>query len=178
MCGRSELASRCRQLPPDTPAHVGEEDLWGLEEGFFGSFLLPQQAAACLVLVGARSGLEAALALTARQKLKVFVVECDNNSRARIRATLKAINSDSAERVTLVGAVNDLSTQGQPLKVGVARIDLASFKRTTIEWILHNLRVDHLCGEMAPQELDPLALLRMCRGKVRSYFWRVDGSIH
>src|SRR5262249_23681567 len=121
---------------------------------------------------------EVALALTARPKLNVVVVENDDESRARILRTVKAINSETVERVTLVGSVNELSAQGQPFKVGVARIDLACFKRTTIEWILNNLRVDHLCGEMDPQEFDPLALFRMCRAKVRSYFWRVLGSNH
>lgn len=178
MFRRSEIENLQRQLPPDTPARVAEQDLWRLQHAFFGSPLLPQEADAYLLLVGARSGLEAALALTARRRLKVVVVEGDDDTRSRIRRYLKAINSELVERLTLVGSMPELSAQGQPMKVGVARIDLASFKRTTIEWLLSNFSVDHLCGEMDPREIDPLALYRMCRTKVSRQFWRVLGSNH
>jgi glycosyltransferase involved in cell wall biosynthesis len=177
MFRQSELDNLCCQLAPDTPTALVNDDLWRLRNGFFGPTLLPQQPNGSLVLIGARSGLEAMLALTSRPKLKVIVVERDNVRREKIRATLERLDVLSTERVTMVSSVEEINTEQIPL-AGVVRLDATCFSRKATDWILHKWRIDHICGEIAPEEIDPLALFRMCRATVGSFFWRIRGSSH
>ncbi|GBR60398.1 hypothetical protein AA18889_2403 [Acetobacter senegalensis DSM 18889] len=64
------------------------DDIWRLENAFFGSDWRPYAPQPDILLIGARSGLEIALALWANTAVHIYVVESCTSHRETIDAEI------------------------------------------------------------------------------------------
>ncbi|OJY72279.1 MAG: hypothetical protein BGP12_12085 [Rhodospirillales bacterium 70-18] len=164
------LREALRRMEPYA-GRMCDDDAWRARTGFFGPVRLPQAACGTLLLIGARSGLEAVLARMANPASRIFVVEADPGLRQRM---LDLTDGQARVFATLEAAMaGDL-----PAGIDLARIDLAAFSPAVVATLAAGRRVDHLCGEASELAMDALALYRLCRERVRSFYFHLAEAGH
>ncbi|MFT8913206.1 glycosyltransferase [Zymomonas mobilis] len=139
------------------------DDIWRLENAFFGSDWRPYAPQPDILLIGARSGLEIALALWATTAVHVYVVE----SCASHRETIESLLPD---RVHCFASVHEFLASKKGIKLSGVRVDVAYFDADEVTAILENTDVQHISCEMNEDQQDPLALYRFCQSHVDSFY--------
>lgn len=142
---------------------VLDDDVWRLKHAFFGAQWRPYAPLSNILLVGARSGLEIALALKASLDVTVFVVE-ENESHRKIMETL------FTDRVQFYQSLDHFLSQNKGTAINAVRVDLASFTAEDTIRLIENNPVRHICGEMSEDQYDPLRLYRVYQKNVDSFY--------
>ncbi len=147
------------------------EDSWRVSNAFFGLISRPQTPQGVMLLIGGRSGLEAAIALAAAPKTQVFIVEPSALSRSRVAESLLG-------RAHLFPTIQSALAGGLPEVVDFVRVDNAAFDIDDLKLLLASRRVRHLCGEAREIQVRAIDLYRACREAVESFYWFLFESQH
>jgi glycosyltransferase involved in cell wall biosynthesis len=146
-----------------------EEDIWRLEHGWFGPHYMPQSPGKGLLLVGLRSGLEAALALKNCPQAKVVAI----NKRDSIvaRPLVRALKDLGEDRISF-GFVEEWNDRWSA--VDVVRFDRAHWRDDCADQIITRVRPRTLVGE-APMigSVSAGRLLRKLRGAIDQHYLRI-----
>lgn len=130
---------------------------------FFGALWMPYSPYDSLLLIGARSGLEALLASYANSSCKIFVIEKDENLR-------NSLLEFKRNNIVCFSSLDSFLEKNE--KIYSARIDMDSFSFEDTQKLLQNTEIHHLCGEIPEDSCDPLNLYRFLCAHVNSfYFW-------
>ncbi len=173
----SDLNFFRRFLPFDTSKSDLDHDVWRLKNAYYGVDLFPQYPDPTLVLFGARSGLEALIALTLRTNLKVYIVESDTRWKDRLaHALAAATSSDAHSRLHWLTSINKLALSGNIATANATvRFDARYARRAVLEAVLSWPGLRHICGDIPPLEIEPMALYRACRAKRISFYCNMVG---
>lgn len=154
-----------------------EDDAWRLTHGYYGAITWPMAADGrpCMVLLGARSGLEVQLQFMRCANTRVIVVEPFTGRNPvlansvlqglrRLWPWLELVPDAAAAHRALEGRAPDL-----------VRVDGTRHTLEEVRTLLGGLRCGHICGVYTEAGADPIALYRTSRDELaHSFFWRDD----
>ncbi|RVT97535.1 glycosyltransferase [Rhodovarius crocodyli] len=153
-----------------------EDDAWRTGHGYYGALAWPMAADGqpTVLLLGARSGLEAQLQFMRCAETRVIVVEPFTGRNPvlsglrRLWPNLQVVSDVAAARGLLAGRAPDL-----------VRVDGTRHTLDELRALLEGTRCGHLCGVFTDAWADPIALYRLSRDELaRSFFWRDDQRRH
>lgn len=177
MLRKTESARLMRRMNGATLNKYLEEDRWRLENNFFGLKVRPDDPHGVVLLLGARSGIEILRLLSTSATVKVVALEPHETLKAEIITCMKQYAGlDWERRLSFCSSVEQLDRAIPGRKIGIVRVDQAAFDSATVLNLLDTFAVDHIAGAFDPFDADPLAMYRACRGRVRSFYWRVSGQ--
>gem|GEM_PF-835280 len=157
------------------PQKLLEDDAWRMRNDLHGPQMFPDRFGGSCVLIGARSGLEAVIALRERPDATVFIVDPNTEQQKTIENIAQAL--DASGKLRWFTHASDLTANlGQDFIADFVRIDLANFDRVTVAEVLANWQVGYLCGQFESTVFDPLKLYRECRDHTKRFFLRYADS--
>lgn len=148
----------------DTLLH---EDLWRITNAWFGPRAHPHGTNPVMLLLGARSGLEAALATAANPATNLHVVEPLAGLRDRLVKTVGA-------NVTVHSSLANALASNMPPSIAYVRMDRSCFNLGTLTTLVRNREIGYLCGEIDSSCADPLAVYRLLQEETSGFFLRRD----
>jgi glycosyltransferase involved in cell wall biosynthesis len=169
---RMLTAALARLQALDAPPRLVDDDRWRVTQGYYGPLGWPAaaQGAPVVLLLGARSGLEAALHAIRNPLAQVIVVEPGHATRREIAGL-----ASTYPGVRLCARPAEARALLRDRAPDFVRVDGATFSLTDVEDALDGLRCGHLCGTFLESRIDPMQLYRRSRDVLaRSFFWRED----
>jgi glycosyltransferase involved in cell wall biosynthesis len=166
--------SYCREiiagLSSKTPKALISEDLWRIENNFFGPYALCGTQNRIMLDIGGRSGLYSLTLALKNPSHEVVIVERD---RTRREAITESVALASINNVIIFSSTNEaLSVLLDRSKLlGIVRIDLEYFDKEIISVITDKFKIDYLVGEFSEDQANPLWLHRKSREAAKAFHW-------
>nr|WP_295744795.1 glycosyltransferase [uncultured Acidocella sp.] len=146
------------------------DDIWRLENNFFGLALGPDDPFGTALFLGARSGLEILRLLERAPQAQIVAVETNAFRREEIAACSGA---QAEGRLRFVGSVREAFLERTA--IGYVRVDIGAFDWQDVQSLLSQHDVAHIAGEFDPINADPMEVVRFSRRYTGSFFWRAKG---
>lgn len=146
-----------------------EHDVWRAEHHWSGALHRPVQKGAAMLLIGARSGLEALLALQANPDIRLFVIDASESARAEVTQLTEG-------RALVYGTLDEAIKNELPLDIGYCRLDISTFPSNYFDELVGRLNISHLCGEIDDIFIDLMYVYRLCSKKVDSFYFPQNGN--
>jgi len=146
------------------------EDIWRLENNFFGPAPVFSGLLNTALYFGSRSGLEILFLLRRFPNLHVIVVEPSPFLRNEL---IECIGGQAGGRLRFVVSIGDAFTVRT--RIDYLRVDLNGFDWDIIKSILLQHDVAYIAGEFDAVDVDPMELIRLSRRQTEKYFWRMRG---
>lgn len=170
MLRHSESVYLARNLVGPYVSPLLADDVWRLENNFFGIELGPDDPSGTALFLGARSGLEILCLLERAPQARIVVVEQNDILRDEVAA---CVGAKAGGRLLMAASLRDAFPVSS--KISYARVDIGAFDWEVVQNLLTQHEVAHIAGEFDAVDADPLGLIRFCRRHTRHFFWRVCG---
>ncbi len=170
MLRHPETINLVRNITGPYVSPILADDIWRLENNWFGLALGPDHRFGIALLLGARSGLEIMRLLDRSPQVDIVVVEANAHLRDEVAA---CIATKAGDRLRLVASLGEAFPERA--KIGYVRVDIGAFDWEVVRNLLTQHDVMHITGEFDSADVDPLAMIRFCRRHAGSFFWRMVG---
>ena len=159
------------QLSSRTAERLLETDLTRLNQHYYGPYIFTGTLNRSSLIIGGRSGLLALMLAAANPHQSIFVVERDVHLRAAIGESAHRLGLDHLKLYENSTECLDVLKTACP-NLGLVCLDQAGFSKTLLAELTRSFRIEHLVGEFAEVQANPLWVHRVSRETARTFHWQ------
>ncbi len=160
-----------RQLSSRTSRSLLDADVKRLRNQYHGPYALTGALSGPSLIIGGRSGLFALVLSTSNPDQSVLVIERDRDLRETISESARNLGVNNLKLYdNLDQCIDKLKAAGSNL--GFVCIDGSYFSKKMLVNLSRSFRIEHLTGEFAEAQANPLWVHRLSRETASTFHWQ------
>jgi glycosyltransferase involved in cell wall biosynthesis len=159
------------QLSSRTSPSLLAADLQRLNRHYHGPYALTGALSGSSLIIGGRSGLFALVLAVTNPHQAVFVIERDSGLREAIRESARHLGAGNLRLHAAWDECLATLEMADP-DLGLVWIDQSCFSMRLLAELTRSFRIEHLTGEFAEAQANPLWVHRLSREMARAFHWQ------